>query len=139
MEILKLLFGEHTLITWLFCSIFALVGFVLYKLLLYKKRSEKCTPFDIRFWWEDNKIEFLLGLTFFWLMTRFHEDISEAINSQFSLPIIKNLLLFNFLFGLLFQVGAKKLRGYFRLSENALGEERNPTPVVDTIEETNGV
>lgn len=135
MEIIVLLFGTLTLLNWMFCSIFALVGFLMYKGVLYKKRSEKCTPFDFRFWWEDNKIEFILGLTFFWIMTRFHEDLTEAINSQFGLPMIKNIFLFNLIFGFMFQVGMKKLRTYFRLSEDASGELRSPTVIVEEEKE----
>lgn len=125
MVILEMLFGKHGLQTWVVCSIFAVVGFILFKCISYKKRDEKETPFDLRYWWEDNKIEFFIGLILFWFLTRFYEETSEFLSSTLGIPKIENLFIFNFMVGFLFQVILKKLRKHFRLSEDASGEPRD--------------
>lgn len=122
---LEMLFGKHGFQTWFVCSIFAMIGFILFKCLSYRKRGEVNTPFNLRYWWEDNKIEFFIGLILFWFLTRFYEETSEFLSSTLGIPNTKNLFIFNFMVGFLFQVILKKLRKHFRLAEDASGDIRD--------------
>lgn len=125
MEFIKHFFGDLSLSVWTACSIYAIVGFIIYKTILFGRRSETFSKFSIKFWWRDNRYEFFIGSSFFWVLTRFHTDINGLLNANLGLPMINNIFLFNFLYGMLFQVLLKKLRKFFREPENALGKIRN--------------
>lgn len=122
----NLILGSEDLTSWLYSLGLGLLGFVFYKLLSYKKRTEKNVKFDFCYWWKDNKIELYLGAIVFYILARFHSDLLELIGVNIDIPLINNRYLFIFVAGMLFQMIIKRCRKFLniRLNEYACGKPR---------------
>lgn len=127
MKTIKMIFGgelnwEH----WLFSAILAMLGFIVFKLFTYNRRTDRASDFNPYFWWKDNRVEFYIGVILFYILMRFHGDLSSVLNESFNFPLIQNVYLFVFTFGLLFTIILKKGRSFFgiRSKINASGELR---------------
>lgn len=113
MEIIKMMFGTSTLSEWIFSLLLSIIGFMLFKRVMYSYRTDK-QIFNPYYWWKDNKNEFYIALTLFYVLIRF-PSIQYNFNNIFNIPLIEDKYLFIFLFGLLFNIILEKLRKSFKL------------------------
>ena len=115
MELLRLILGDATFIQWIYALALAFLGFMLLKLITFERRTEKTTSFNPYYWWKDNRVEFFIGIIIFYVLMRFHPEVTGLLSDKFSFPLIDNRYLFVFVCGLCFQLILKKARSYFKI------------------------
>lgn len=129
MKTLQLIFGDATLLQWIFALALAMLGFIAFKLFTYTTRTKR-TDFNPYYWWKDNRAEFYLGMIFFYILMRFHKDIASLMSEYFNFPLITNRYFLVFTIGLLFSVILKRGRRFFRLRQ---GEYPNGEQRIETV------
>lgn len=134
MDLFSIFLGEKFLIKeWFFSLFLGALGFLVFKLLLYKRRSAEDLPFRFSYWWTDNKIELFLGCIFFYLLMRFYEDIVLLLGISIDIPVFNDRYFLVFLCGLFFQIIVKKGRSifHFRSKYYENGKKRDLYSLID--------
>lgn len=127
MEAIKGFFGGISLADYLVSYLFVVIGVMIFKALTYNKRTDKHSPFNIYYWWSDNKQDFILGVLLAFLAIRFFNDlIIQAKKYVTFLPDFLDQTLYMTVLGLGMQMLIGRLRKWFgmRRADYASGESR---------------
>lgn len=115
MDFESLLLGNFDHYVWLYGGLLSFLGFFLFKLITFERRSRKSTKFNFVFWVHDNIKEMMIGFIVFYVAMRFHTDVNKFFTTYAGIPLIENKYFFVFVIGLGFQILLKKLRSTFRI------------------------
>ena len=107
---------KTVLLQWLYGYGMIILGFLLFKLLSYTKRTKKHSKFNIFYWISDNWKEFAIMNILFVVTMLFFDDLRNFLQFQFGFMIISNKYFLLFLLGLFFGTVLHKLRKLLKLN-----------------------